>query len=138
MESRRRIGYNAPYARAFIGSLALLLSALAGQAAPFKPTPASFASWYNATLKSQGGKILIQDLANCSQKYYVIEPVPNTAIGGAYESYSCNLGYVSEKSPMGRLVCQLSKIWWEKNLQTGDTSANYDILTSPMGCRYIN
>lgn len=126
MTSRRRAGYNALLARAFTGSLSLALFALAGQAAPFKPTPASFASWYNATQKQNRkvfaqdivGKPFVQDLAECSHTYYTLEPILDVVTGGDYENYSCNFGYVTITNPMGKAMCELSKIWWEKNLKT--------------------
>ena len=137
MESRRRAGYNALLARAFIGSLSLALFAVAGLAAPFKPTPASFASWYNATQKRQDGKIFVQDLAECSHRYYNLEPNPAVRVtGGSYESYSCDFGYATTTNPMGKKVCKLAGIWWEKNLTTGSVIANH--MEESGACRWAN
>lgn len=136
MTSRRRAGYNALLARAFTGSLSLALFALAGQAAPFKPTPASFASWYNATQKEAGLKVFVQDLAACKHSYLTIEPSPNQppSIGGDWESYSCEFGYVTTTTPMGKRICELADIWWEKNSTTGEIRIKH--LEEPDACRW--
>lgn len=139
MENRINAIHNVLAGRAFIGSCALLLCALAGQAAPFKPNPASFASWFNATDKREGGKSVVHDLAKCNHSYYVIEPktyAPGISVGGSYENYSCKIGYVTETSPLGKLRCRLSEIWWEKDLQTGSVKSNY--LIDRNACRYLN
>ena len=141
MENRSNAIHNVLAGRAFIGSCALLLCALAGQAAPFKPNPASFASWLNATDKREGGKAVVHDLAKCSHDYYTLEPVifPNGTVAGPsgnYEKYECDIGYVTETSPLGKQRCRLSRIWWEKNLQTGSVSTRYFIDTD--ACRYLN
>jgi hypothetical protein len=97
--------------------LAVYFFAPPASAAPFKYTPTSFQSYLN-TLKWRGGKaVIFANIGSCK----VREPIPDqknpdgTAVNPYLQmlrpsntEYSCSEGYVTEISPLGKRVCELS------------------------------
>lgn len=89
-------------ARRFLCALALALLAPSAHAAPFRPDPAAFAAYANATFRQQGRPLVVKNLGTCRRE------------GPDGAGYRCLSGELLEDVPLqqGRNFCRLEAIWW--------------------------
>ncbi|MEA5391159.1 hypothetical protein VB738_07775 [Cyanobium gracile UHCC 0139] len=83
-------------------ALAIALLPVAGWAAPFQFTPASFQQWLNANPGrwQEGRRVIFSNLSGCSP-------------GQSYpESYACSQGFARISDPMGTRVCRVMGVTW--------------------------